>query len=251
MIFSETIRHTLLLMLFSASLPAWAGAPFVTDDPEPVEVKHLEVNLAVNMSRSQGETSVGAPGIDINYGLLPDVQIHGQPKLTYERTHDGSHYGIDNTEIGVKYRFFNRQYRDSTWMAGVYPMLMIPTGDKILNPNERKIQTFLPLWIQRDSKDWTIYGGVGYRINQGVDTKNSHFVGITVINHISESLQLGGELFHETPSKNGEKETVGFNLGGKYDLSEHYHLLFSAGKALMNVYSTNQFSTYLALQFTD
>ncbi|HEY3326325.1 MAG TPA: hypothetical protein VGK14_04045 [Novimethylophilus sp.] len=250
MLVLRKIKLSVFLVMVVASTPTWAGPPFVTDDPEPVANQHWEISFAVNASRSQGKTSVGAPSIDINYGLLPDVQIHALPRLTYAKTSEDEHYGLDNTEIGIKYRFFNRQYDHSTWMVGIYPMLLLPTADKTLNPDERKIQTFLPLWIQRDSKDWTIYGGAGYRINQGSNTKNSYFVGVAALNHLSENLLLGGELFHETPSRIGEKATVGFNLGGKYDLSDHFHLLFSAGKALINAYSTNQFSSYLALQAT-
>lgn len=75
-------------------------------------------------------------------------------------------------------------------------------------------------------------------------------MGITALNHVSDHLQLGGELFHDTSVKAGEKASGGFNMGGTYDLSEHYRLLFSAGKGLINVSSTNQFSSYLALQMT-
>lgn len=52
-------------------------------------------------------------------------------------------------------------------------MLMLPTADKTLSLGERKIHAFLPIWFQRSSETWTIYGGWGYRINQGADSRNS------------------------------------------------------------------------------
>jgi hypothetical protein len=41
---------------------------------------------------------------------------------------------------------------------------------------------------------------------------------------------------------------TGFNLGGQYDLTGDYHLLFSAGRGLANADTSNRFSAYLALQ---
>lgn len=237
-------------LLTIASASAIAGPPFVTDDPEPVEYQHSEIAYALTMEHNQEGTAVEAPSIDINYGLLPDVQIHMQPKLTYEKTSTHKHYGVDNLEVGIKYRFFNYHDQKVNWMVATYPMLLLPTADKTLNPDRREIQTFLPIWVQRDSKDWSIYGGAGYRINQGNNTKNSYFVGITALYHVADNLQLGGELFHESPDQNNGKASVGFNLGGKYDLSNHYHLLFSSGKGLVNIGSTNKLSAYLAIQST-
>jgi hypothetical protein len=43
---------------------------------------------------------------------------------------------------------------------------------------------------------------------------------------------------------------TGFDVGATYDLSEHWHLLASAGSGLQNRHATNQFSYYLGLQWT-
>ncbi|HEY8084642.1 MAG TPA: transporter [Methylophilaceae bacterium] len=250
MLNSKNIAIAVVIFLATFYQTVWAGPPFVTDDAEPVEAQHWEINNAVITGVSRGDTTVGAPVIDINYGLSPDVQLHLQPSLMYENNSAHKHFGIDDTEIGVKYRFIDHRDDESEWMASIYPILTLPTADKTFNDGHRNIQTFLPLWIQRNSKDWTIYGGAGYRIDQGLDKKNSYFTGITALNHVSDHLQLGGELFHETATEIGGKATAGFNLGGIYDFSGRYHLLLSAGKGLINASSTNQLSTYLALQVT-
>lgn len=67
---------------------------------------------------------------------------------------------------------------------------------------------------------------------------------------ITKQLALGGEVFHQTADKIGGKDSTGFNLGGIYDLTDNYHLLFSAGRGIQNVTATNQFSYYLAFQLT-
>jgi Putative MetA-pathway of phenol degradation len=228
--------------------PAWAGPPFVTDDPKPVEYQRWEVNYALTETWRRGEASAGMPSIDINYGIVPSVQLHLQPRYSYERSAQGTRSGIDDTEIGVKYRFFNSQHEDSTFMMGIYPIFRLPTGNTKLGPDRGKGQLFLPLWVQRDSGNWTFYGGPGYRINPGVGSTNSLFLGGTSLYKVTDAIQLGGEIFHETPGTVDGKSSTGFNLGGTCDLARDYSVLFSAGKGLSNAAATNQLSIYLALQ---
>lgn len=243
------LHTTLLTSLVTLISPlAFAGPPFITDDPEPVEANHWEINYAVSKTWRSGGTSAGAPSIDINYGFGPNIQLHAQPKYAYEKDGRNKHSGVDNTEIGVKYRFINQQYANANWMVGIYPMLQLPTGLGKLGDSRGKAQAFLPLWIQRNSDNWTIYGGFGYRLNQYADSKNSWFSGITALYRLSNQLQLGGEVFHETAGSAGVRGSSGFNMGGIYNLTDDYHVLFSLGKGLSNASATNQFSGYLALQ---
>lgn len=227
---------------------AWAGPPFITDDPEPLAPQHLEINYAVSKSWRQGEASAAIPSIDINYGAAPNLQLHIQPRYSYEREGADTHFGIDDTEVGIKYRFVNIQHEDFSFMVGTYPMLQLPTGDTKLGPNRNKVQSFLPLWLQAKSDQWTIYGGMGYRINPGTDSKNSLFFGISTLYEVSPKLQLGGEIFHESPNTVGGVNSAGFNLGGSFNLFHDHNILFSVGKGLKNASSTNQLSVYLALQ---
>ena len=48
----------------------------------------------------------------------------------------------------------------------------------------------------------------------------------------------------------GGEIVTGFNVGAIYDLSEHFHLLASAGKGLQHARETNAFSWYIGLQIT-
>lgn len=248
--YRQTLRAFVCLIIVIESIvnSAWAGPPFITDDPEPVKYQHWEVNYAVGKTWRQDSASAGIPSIDINYGISPNMQVHAQPRYSYERITTDRHFGTDDTEIGVKYRFLNLEQGDSSFMVGIYPMLQIPTGNTSLGPGRGKGQSFLPLWLQRNTEKWTIYGGTGYRINPGTGNKNSVFLGGTALYQVTPTLQLGGEVFHETPDTVDGESTAGFNLGGNYNLANDYNLLFSAGKGLQNVSSTNRLSVYLALQ---
>ncbi len=227
---------------------ASAGPPFVTDDPEPVEYQHWEVNYAITQSWRHQETSSAIPSIDINYGLTRDIQIHAQPRYSYEKTANNKATGLDNTEVGIKYRFINIDKEDYSFMVGTYPMIELPTGDSSLRENMSKPKAFFPLWIQYNKEKWTYYGGLGYRINPGNDNQNSWYIGATTLYQFTPSLQLGGELFHETPHTQFGPSITGFNLGGRYRLAQDYNLLLSAGRELESIEATNKYSIYLALQ---
>jgi hypothetical protein len=227
---------------------AWAGPPFVTDDPEPVKYQHWEVNYALTETWGDGTASAGVPIVDINYGATPNVQLHVQPQYSYERTVTDRRFGVDDTQIGIKYRFLNIEQADSSFMVGVYPMLQVPTGDKSLGANRGQWQSFLPLWIQGNVEKWTMYGGSGYQINPGQGNQNSVYVGGVALYQATPFLQIGGEVFHVTPNVVDGNSTTSFNLGGVYNLSQDYNLLFSAGKGLNNFPSPNQLSIYSALQ---
>lgn len=244
----NALRSLLATVSLLLSTAAFAGPPFLTDDPEPVKYGHWEINYAVSKIWREGSTSTALPAVDINYGILPDVQVHAQPRFSREQGADGTHTGIDDTEVGIKYRFLSIENGATSFMAGIYPMLQLPTGDRALGATRGKLQSFLPLWAQFSHSGWTLYGGVGYRINQGLDNRNSVFTGATTLYQLSPGLQLGGEIFHETADAKDSSSTAGFNLGGIANLAPHYNLLFSAGRNLRNSIATNHRSLFLALQ---
>jgi len=236
-----------LAVLLGISRAVWAGPPFVTDDPEPVDLGHWEINDALTATWRRGETSAGLP-IDVNYGAAPNLQLHVQPRFSYESSAPGGRLGIDDTEIGAKYRFLDMGDEDSSFMLAFYPIYLAATGKRSLGPDRGAKALFLPVWAEHGSGPWTLYGGWGYRINPGAGNRNSRFSGATALYKISSSLQIGGEAFHETATSMGGEGTTGFNVGGIQRLGEHSSLLFSAGRGLRNPAATNELSIYLALQ---
>lgn len=58
------------------------------------------------------------------------------------------------------------------------------------------------------------------------------------------------ELFHQTASAIGEKDSAGINIGAIYDFNGHNHRLLSAGRSFQNAAVTNLFSWHIACQIT-
>ena len=90
-----------LLVLASWSNHALAGPPYNTDDPEPVEYRHWEFYLASQTVHDRDGWTGTAPHFEVNYGVVPNVQLHVIAPLAYSVPDDGrSAYGFGDTELG-------------------------------------------------------------------------------------------------------------------------------------------------------
>jgi hypothetical protein len=237
------------VLLFTA--PAVAGPPFRTDDPETVDFQHYEINtLSLGTETSGGWTGT-LPGLEVNYGMLPDLQLHAIVPQDYTAP-TGERFGLalGDIELGAKYRFITPGEDDWFPQVAVFPTIELPVGNQKLGFNTGHAQIYLPIWLQKDFDPWTIYGGGGYWINPGAGNKNYSFFGVALWRKVTEAFNVGVEVFHQTSSADGVKESTGFNVGTTYDFSDKWHLLSSVGTGIQNRSATNQFSYYLALQLT-
>lgn len=238
-------RFVLAVALF-VPLSAVAGPPFVTDDPEPVDVHHWEIYTASQHVKTAEGWSGATPSFDVNYGLVRNVHVHALLQGGYVAPAAGAaHYGYGDTEVGAKIRFVDET--DRRPQMAIYPAIEVPTGNDRLGLGAGHTQAFLPLWIQKSWGPWATYGGVGYWINPGAGNRNWIYLGWTVQRKMTDRLMMGGEAFHRTPDSDGGASSDGYNLGAGYDLSARYHLLFSAGRDWRG---SNRFTSYLALQWT-
>lgn len=244
----KNAKKLIPFLMVALSNTVFAGPPFITDDPETLENNAWEVNYAASKTWRDGGASAALPSVDINYGLTSNIQLHAQPRYSYEQESGIRNVGFDNTEVGVKYRFVDRNVQNQRIMLGIYPMLQLPTGNRKLGETRGKTQLFLPIWGQVDTEKWSIYGGTGYRLNQGLNSKNSCFLGLTTLYKVNQDLRVGGEVYAESATELQGNNSSGFNLGGIYNMTTDYHFLFSFGQALNNVQPTNRLSAYVALQ---
>jgi len=242
------MKRTLLALGVSFTFTALlkAGPPFVTDDPEPVAYQHWEIYTASQMTHDRGGWSGSLPQLEINYGAVPNLQLHLIAPTAFSAPKGGStqlEYG--DTELGMKYRFVEQT--DALPQIAAFPLVEVPTGDHATRISTENTDVFLPIWLQKNFGKWTSYGGGGYWIHPGTDNQNWWFVGWLLQRQVTEHLSLGGEIFHETAQEhNGSSDTV-LNGGGTWDLSDRYHLLFSAGHT---VQGPSSFIGYLAFQIT-
>jgi hypothetical protein len=210
---------------------AQAGPPFVTDDPEPPPSGGWEINIPFILQHASGETEMDAPLFDLNYGL-PGIQL--KLEVPIEIVHEdsnGTAAGAGDVLIGVKWRFFNSE--KTQLQFGIYPQLLVPTGDHALGLGEGQPGFVFPVVAQKSWDKWTVYGNIGYWWRSGSKTRNYIYTGAVLEREISERLTLGAELFGNPPKEIGGRTDVAFNLGGTLKLSKHLNLLFSGGRDIV------------------
>lgn len=241
---NRNLPLTLLLGALGAALAA--GPPFRTDDPEPVELGHLEWYVFSAGQHLPGASSGFGPALEFNYGILPEAHFHVIVPYAYDRTRGlPAQGGLGDAEVGIKFRFLAETA--VLPQVGFYPMMELPTG----NPDRRlgagHTQVFLPLWLQKSWGPWTSYGGHGWWRNPGPGNRNWTFTGWLLQRALGETATLGGEVFRTTAQTLGGRAATGCNLGGQVNLSPKHHLLLSAGR---NVSGAAQTSFYVGYQFT-
>lgn len=224
----------------------WAGPPFVTDDPEPVEYRHSEFYVASEYANNRDGKEGTLPHVEYNYGVVPDVQVHLLVPLAFYHPNGGStRYGLGDTEVGVKYRFIHES--GPVPQVGTFPLVHIPTGDSDRGLGGGHVPLFMPIWLQKSEGPWTTYGGGGYWVNPGSGNRNFWQLGWLVQRDITKALSLGAEIFYFGKDTADGRDRTGYNFGGIFNMSEDHHILFSAGS---NIAGDNRFSAYLGYQWT-
>ena len=226
--------------------PAGAGPPYVTDDPIPTDLGKWEI-YAFGAGTHVSHATEGEAGFDINYGAAKDLQITTVIPFAYEAARGDRLIGLGDIEFGAKYLFVHQKEGTATPDVSFYPEISTPTGGH--RRGSGKVGVFLPLWAQKDLGKWTMFGGGGYAINPGPDARNSWLVGYALSRQVTDKLNLGIELYHQTPEERGGKATTGASVGAIYDLSEKWALLGSIGPGLSHRAENGRYSFYFSLAF--
>ena len=223
----------------------YAGPPFNTDDPEPVDYRHWEYYVSSINNHQVGVWSGTAPHVEINYGVIRNVQIHLLLPMNYNSFRGQTHtFGFADTEFGIKYRFV--QETENSPQVGIFPILEIPTVQN-KEFSDGKLKVFLPVWMQKSWGKLTSYGGAGYWINRGTNNKNWIFAGWQIQYDFSKAITLGGEIYYHSADTEDSGSITGYNVGGSINASEKFHVIFSAGQTLVK---DNTFTSYLGLLWT-
>ena len=226
--------------------PAFAGPPYLTDDPQPTDLGKYEIYLFAGGSSAM-DGSGGAGGIDFNYGAASDLQLTAVLPLAWDNPNGGpAAASLGNIELAAKYKFLHQE--DFGVDVAFFPRVFLPAGSAAVG--ERHVSLLLPLWIGRSWGAWSTFGGGGCTLNHGGGSQNFCQLGWTVTDQIAPRLQIGVEVYHQTADSIGGRASTGVGLGAVYDLNENFHLLASLGRGVQNTDATNRVSWYTSLLLT-
>jgi len=218
-------------MLFLLVPPRmFAGPPFLTDDPEPVDFLHWENYLFATGDHTAGGYSISGPAVELNYGPLPDTQLSLTAPLTSVGGNTSAATGVGDIELGLKYRFLHETHG---WpQIAFYPAVTLPTGNAARGLGNGRAWFQLPLWLQKSFGAWTTYGGGGVNLNSAPGRYDNAFGGWLVQRDFGEHFSLGGELFAQERDAADDQGFLALNFGGAYRFNEHFSVLASAGHSV-------------------
>lgn len=238
-------KAILFLLFLLTGTRLWAGPPFQTDDPEPVEFRHYELYEFGTVASTPVESDPTGPALEFNWGVVPNVQIHvilpfgavipsNNPKYLPGGV-GPSAYGLTDTEVGVKYRFV--QETKHRPQIGTFTMLELPTGSYSKGLGMGKVWYKLPVWIQKSWGEWTAYGGAGYQVVPQTQYRNFFYTGWLVQRSVNKKLTLASEVyFHQkegfaTPQT---RSATMVDVGGYYQIKKKgLQLLFAYGHSVI------------------
>ena len=232
--------------LLVGTSPCFAGPPFLTDDPTPVDFGHNEFYVFGTLDHSAGTSAIAGPAVEYNRGILPGTQFHIVVPMAWNVPARGAvATGIGDVELGIKYRLVDTT--DDSLQFGIFPMAEIATGSARRGLGNGHTWYRLPLWVQKSMGPWTFDGGAGIVINQAMGMKNATFGGVLTQYTFSPRWTLGVEVFQQPALAADQPGYTLLNAGGYLNFSQNFSLLLSAGAS---VSGTRHTAGYLGLYWT-
>jgi hypothetical protein len=207
-------------IFLGAMRAAWAGPPYLTDDPVPVAYRNYEIYIGYEGEYGNGESETSLPFAEINYGPLPNVQIAGSFSLSKSGTDD----------FGIKYRFIPESA--SRPQVAFYPSIGNSQG------------LFLPLWAQKSIGRVTLFGGGGWSRSISAGGQNYWSGGLAGTYDFSKTINAGLEIYSTGSDRIGERGSTSIGIGMNDDYSAMHSVLFSFGTSIAGARTAHGYLSY-------
>jgi hypothetical protein len=221
----------------------------ITDDPGTPGNGNWEINLGWTDQQSQGSTLLGLPLLDANYGVGDRIQLNYQASWNIARdSGEPSQSGMSDSQVAVKWRYYDAG--EMGLQLSMYPRFTF------VNPgsnSDRKgtadpnASFLLPFEVRRNFGVVSVNMDVGHTFS-GAAEDRGWMGGLCVGREVTKGWELDAEL-HLTSSEGLQRSEAIFNVGTRYDFSEHATLLLAVGGDAHNSLGPRtSLLTYVGLQ---
>lgn len=217
------LRRALLGLAALLPVPALAGPPFITDDPEPTDTGHWEIYNFVG-GTLEPDNSATRFGVDANYGPVKDVQLTATLPLAVQT---GQPFGAGDVELAVKVKVLHHDGGLVPFDVAVFPRVFLPTGR-----GSTRAQLLLPVWVEHDWGKWSLFGGGGYTLNPGAGNRNYWQQGAVLSRQVRPGFMLGLEYYGQGADSVNGRTVTGVNLGTQIHIKGPFSLLGAFGQGL-------------------
>ena len=151
----------------------------------------------------------------------------------------------------LKYRFIEEDSWGWRPAIAIAPQINLPSGSEARGLGAGRITGFIPIWA---SKDYQPVDRVRRRRPQHQYRPRPEelvVLGRRGAARADPNWTVGGEAVLQLAGRDRREDTRWVSISAViYNINDIYHVLFSAGRNLINARDTNQFSTYIGMQFT-
>jgi len=238
-----------LTLAISSSVFAAGGPPMITDDPGTPGDGHWEINIATLSTHAADASTYQVPLVDINYGIGDRLQLKFElPWIAQKQTNGTRLNGAGNGLAGIKWRFYDGG--EDNWQISTYPQVEFmasPSTSASAEMDDSGTSYLLPFELLHrfGDNDITLDLGRWFRPQQQAD---SWIAGVAFTHELRKGIELLAEL-HDQKIVRQPQDTLTLNFGARWDLSESYTLMFSAGRDLhSSINEKSTLLTYLGLQ---
>ena len=227
----------IIALAFALVVPCSAfgqgGPPMITDDPGTPGDGNWEINIAWTVEHAGSSTVQQTPLLDAAYGVGDRLQLKLEvPWVVANEPGIGSRDGLGNSNLGVKWRFFDAG--EDGWLISTFPQV------EFRNPGPNSVErglaeagttVLLPFQFERDFSRFAVNFDIGHVWHS--KGGGEWFGGVAVGHDAIERLELMAEL-HADASARIERSALTLNFGARWTATQHGTLLFSAGRNLHN-----------------
>jgi hypothetical protein len=193
-----------------------SSPPLDTDDTGTPGPGNAEINFIGGCDRSSFIRACETV-IDANFGIGKKIQIKiERPYETETEAGGPTQKGLGATEVGVKYRFLDK----NGWSAAIYPNYTIDNAtrhedeDGNLEPTEGRA-VYFPLIVQKDIPKWklSVVANIGYIKRPGQNGQDSVVTGLSVGHALNAKSRIMAEVYSERDAKTLKANRTDVRIG--------------------------------------
>jgi Putative MetA-pathway of phenol degradation len=243
-------KRFLFLLVLATAVPLFGqgGPPLRTDDPGTPGPRNWEINVGLTTDCRSTEREFNAPSLDMNYGVGERIQLNFVlPFVIHGADSEPTRSGLGNTNMGVKWRFFEDKKHELAFSTYPHFGFNNPTASVRRGIADPGLTLLWPFQVAKKVGPIDVNGEAGYQFSQKIP--NLWIAGLALGHQATPRLELLGELYRQAEFGTGVHENT-FDFGGRFKLGAPAVLLFMAGRSFSGPASGQpQFIGYFGLQF--
>ena len=211
---------------------AWAGSPFLTDDPG-FAPKGWEIKYETVYENDIGKDVLTAPIVDINYTIVEHFKLNLTiAEKTLFSDKEDFHSGMADTDLKFKWRFIDEI--PNGWLPAISmaPDVTFPTADKKYGLGDEIWRFRIPFQFGKTFGKIYTYAEIGHQFVFDKASSDQFIYGYAIQYQLTSKLNVGAEINGNVPYEDSQNYTQIGNIGFSYAFNNHWQVQTSIGRTL-------------------